>query len=170
MSQDHTWISIQFDPLQQRMTGVTRHGGHHFNVPFMSHIFENLWTGGCQQGLILPRNILHLVSLYPWERYSVKHELDSELHVKAYDADIEPLVEHLDPLVSWVTSCLEQGPTLVHCQAGLNRSGLVAALVLKRLQPESSFKTIIDHLRIKRSPAVLCNESFESYLLKKDEE
>jgi protein-tyrosine phosphatase len=56
-----------------------------------------------------------------------------------------------------------EGPTLVHCQAGLNRSSLVAgaSLILGgRFTPDEA----IDYLRANRSKAVLCNQSFEEYL------
>jgi hypothetical protein len=52
---------------------------------------------------------------------------------------------------------------LVRCQAGLNRSGLVTALVLilEGWQPADA----IGHLRERRSPYVLFNPHFERWLL-----
>jgi hypothetical protein len=52
---------------------------------------------------------------------------------------------------------------LIRCQAGLNRSGIVMALVLIRegYSPEEA----ITVMREKRSEAVLCNKHFVSYLL-----
>ena len=161
---DHTKIPIQFDPKIQRMSGVARHGMVPFDVPFISHIVENLWMGGCSNGLILPDNIKHVVSLYPWERYAVKHELESELYFKAYDADVEELRPQLRRRVDWIKKCLDDGPTLVHCQAGLNRSGLLAAYTLTDMGVEG--KEAVKVLREKRSPAVLCNTSFEAFILR----
>jgi protein-tyrosine phosphatase len=160
---DFTKIDIRTDPLQQRMRGTTMHGDIEFDVPYISHIKDNLWTGGCQAGLVLPDNIRHVVSLYPWERYKLHEFVESELYFRAYDADISLIVEGLQPIVEWILSCLAKGPTLVHCQAGLNRSGLLAALVLMRRN--FSPREAITLLRGKRSPAVLCNRSFEEYLL-----
>ena len=74
---DPTAIEIDFDPTVQRMKGVTVHGGMPFDVPIISEIGPNLWQGGCQDGLILPCFVRHLVSLYLWEHYRVQHELDS---------------------------------------------------------------------------------------------
>jgi protein-tyrosine phosphatase len=122
--------------------------------------------GGCRDDLILPPHIKHLVSLYPWESYRVTHDLDSFTQVKAYDAAVEPLVPILDGLASWVVACLRSGHTLIHCQAGLNRSGLVAALALIKMG--RSAKDAIAILREKRSPFVLCNPSFERWLLELD--
>ena len=76
---DPTALEIDFDPTVQRMRGITVHGHMPFDVPLISEIDHNLWQGGCEQGLILPRFIKHLVSLYPWERFTVRHELDSVL-------------------------------------------------------------------------------------------
>ena len=52
---------------------------------------------------------------------------------------------------------------LVRCQAGVNRSGLVSALVLM-LQGHEPAEAIA-LLRERRSPMVLCNRDFERWLL-----
>lgn len=163
MSEDFTRIDIQLDPREYRMSGTTNHGNIYFDVPYVTHIINNLWTGGCANGLSLPREIEHVVSLYPWERYKLHGGVKSELYVVAYDADVSMIVDSLQPIVEWILNCLKQGPTLVHCQAGLNRSGLLAALVLMRLGLPAQHAIAL--LRVKRSPAVLCNKSFEEYLL-----
>ena len=54
---------------------------------------------------------------------------------------------------------------LVRCQAGVNRSGLVSALILMLEGYDAS--AAIDLLRARRSPVVLSNSSFESWLLTK---
>lgn len=159
---DPTAIAIEVDPLQQRMTGIARHGNTPFDVPFISHIEGNLWQGGCATGLVLPANIDHVVSLYPWEQYQLTRQLQSCSFHWLYDSDEEPPVI-VPAIAHWVAGCCETGPTLLHCQAGLNRSSLVAALVLMR-QGRSAAEAIA-LLREKRSPAVLCNPSFEKWLL-----
>ena len=70
---DPTTIKIDFDPTSQWMTGVTVYGSATFDVPIISQIAPNLWQGGCEDGQILPDFIKHLVSLYPWESYWVRH-------------------------------------------------------------------------------------------------
>src|SRR5215203_4873637 len=67
---DPTAIEISFDPTIQRMKGITVHGGLSFDVPFISELDVNLWQGGCEQGLVLPTLIKHMLSLYPWGLYS----------------------------------------------------------------------------------------------------
>lgn len=162
MSVDPTKIDIEFDPRRQHMIGVSAHGLMRFDVPFISEIVPNLWLGGCEDGLVLPSFIQHLVSLYPWESYTVDHELASSLNVRMYDS-VDQAFHQVDGIAAWVNICRESGPTLVHCQAGLNRSSLVVAraLVLSGMAIEEA----IDLIREKRSPACLSNRSFEKWLL-----
>lgn len=165
MSADPTRIDLDLDPRHQRMSGVARHGNVPFDVPYITQVHDTLWQGGCETGLVLPTQIVHLVSLYPWERYRVNHQLRSELYVRMYDS-LDQSMEQVEQIAAWVEACAEDGPTLVHCQAGLNRSGLVAAKVLVR--GGFSGGAAIEHLRRQRSPAVLCNPAFEAYLLNGD--
>jgi protein-tyrosine phosphatase len=158
---DPTALEIDFDPTVQRMRGITVHGHMPFDVPLISEIDHNLWQGGCEQGSTLPRFIKHLVSLYPWERFTVRHELDSVLVARMYDSEDQAL-EQVEAIARWVNACRETGPVLVHCQAGLNRSSLVVARAL--MLAGKSADDAISTLREKRSPACLCNHAFEEYL------
>lgn len=160
MSKDPTAVDIQLDP-QQRMTGVTIHGQVPFNVPLTSKIAPNLWQGGCRDGVVLPDWFKHVVSLYPWERYEVRHDLDSFMEIRMYDSESQT-AEWVEHIARWVNFCRKSGPVLVHCQAGLNRSSLVTAraLMLEGMSADDAIKLI----RSKRSPACLCNLGFESYL------
>lgn len=79
MSVDPTRIDISIDPTVRRMKGVAYHGNTSFDVPYISEIGHNLWQGGCTTGLRLPENIRHVVSLYPWERYTIKQNRNSVL-------------------------------------------------------------------------------------------
>ena len=162
MSSDPTAIDLRFDPRTQRMEGVAIHGNTPFSVPYVSKITENLWTGGCTNGLILPREIEHVISLYPWEQYEVAHEFRSISLIRMYDS-LDQAMEQVVDIARWVNACRKTGTTLVHCQAGLNRSGLIAAtaLILEGMTAEEA----IALLREKRSPAVLCNKGFEEWLL-----
>lgn len=166
MSADPTRIELNpddlLDPRIARMRGTTYHRGIYFDVPFVSEVAENLWMGGCTDGLILPDEIRNLVSLYPWERYTVHHELQSVLTVRMYDSLDQGLAQ-VDGIARWVNASREQYVTLVHCQAGLNRSGLIVAraLILGGMEPPDA----IALLRDKRSPAVLCNDAFEEWLV-----
>lgn len=159
---DPTAFPIEFDPRSQRMRGVALHGNTPFDVPFITPITDNLWTGGCQTGLRLPEEVTHLVSLYRWEEYDVWHDLDSTLTVKMYDSLDGPNTTQVIAIADWVNECRKTGITLVHCQAGLNRSGMVAAVAL--IRDGMGVDEAIDLLRSKRSPAVLCNGAFVEWL------
>lgn len=167
MTEDHTGIKLQFDPTRQRMSGITAHGNLPFHAPVVSEIGYNLWVGGCETGLILPKNIKHLISLYPWEKYKLKHELDSNLTVKMFDEEENFSGELIDQIAAWAAARMLDGPTLIHCQAGLNRSNVVAARALMFVTGMTG-REATDLLREKRSPACLCNKMFESYILSFD--
>jgi predicted protein tyrosine phosphatase len=137
------------------------HGNTPFDVPFISHIEGNLWQGGCANGMILPHFIRHIVSLYPWEQYKGHDDLLSALSVVMYDAE-DQAFEQVEALAFWVSTCMDAAPVLVHCQAGLNRSSLVAARALM-LRGRSADEAIA-LIRQQRSPACLCNTAFEDYL------
>lgn len=156
-----TNVKVEHDPTIQRMVGIAVHGNTPFDVPFISNIEGNLWQGGCETGLQLPHFIKHVISLYPWEQYKVNHNLGSYMSVTMYDS-LEQSFEQIDAIANWVNVCVKDGPTLIHCQAGLNRSSLVAARSLM-LNGRTADKAIT-LLREKRSLACLCNPAFEKYL------
>lgn len=138
-----------------------------FDVPLISHIEGNLWMGGCVNGVALGDDFVHVISLYPWERYSISPST-SRSEVRLYDSADMPDVDALDEIADAAIGWMERGKLLIHCQAGLNRSGLVTALVLRRLGYTSA--AAIALLRERRCSVVLCNETFERFLLSLDEE
>lgn len=149
------------DPRQIRLTGWTAHGNHRIDVPFISEIANNLWQGGCQDGLVLPSPIKHLLSLYRWEKYTVNHRLRTSHEVTMHDSVDQNLGE-IDRWARWVNARRKTGAVLVHCQAGLNRSGLVVAraLMLEGWTATEAIRLV----RGKRSAACLCNPTFEKWL------
>lgn len=163
---DPTRIDIDTDPTTKRMKGTARHGNMPFDVPYISQIADRLWQGGCENGLVLPDHIKHVVSLYPWERYEICGGVRSELYVEMYDAEDQDY-EQVDAIARWINTCRDDGPVLVHCQAGLNRSSLVAARAMflgedGHATGADRADSIIRDLRAKRSPACLCNPAFEA--------
>lgn len=162
-SEDPTRINIAYDPVERRMVGIAAHGYTPFDVAFISQIDENLWQGGCEDGLILPNFIKHVVSLYPWESYTINHDLESSMTIKMFDSVENPIDANLIYRVAdWINHCRQSGPVLVHCQAGLNRSSLVAARAL--MLAGASADEAIRQIREARSPACLCNPLFEDFL------
>jgi protein-tyrosine phosphatase len=155
------------DPFTLRIHGDTYFTNETFSTNLISKIEGNLYQGGTVEGIALPGFFRHVISLYKWEQYDLNHELDSYTLVTAYDADVVPLVPMLDGLARLAVSCLRSGPTLIACKAGLNRSGLLSALAL--IEMGSSPSEAIELLRRKRCPQVLCNPSFEAYVLGQSE-
>lgn len=158
---DHTRIDIITDPLKKRMVGRTLHKSIDFDVPFITEIAPNLWQGGCEQGLVLPTHINYVVSLYPWERYDIRHKVRGELYIRMYD-DPNQATDDISDIALQVHKWRQKGQVLVHCQAGLNRSSLVVARAL--MFAGMSANEAIETIRAKRSTACLCNDGFESYL------
>lgn len=156
-----TNVKQEVDPMIQRMSGTAVHGDTPFDVPYISHIEGNLYQGGSDPHLQLPHFFKHYISVAPWYNYRVNHELESHMSVIMYDS-LSQGVEQVDALANWINVCVKDGPTLVHCQAGLNRSGLIAgrALMLQGKTADEAIKL----LRETRSPAVLCNPAFEAHL------
>lgn len=137
-----------------------------FDAPLISHIVDNLYVGGCSQGIPLPDEFVKVVSLYKWERYLLGPNT-TRYEVEMYDSHEGASMEDVHLAARAALESLDAGPVLVHCQAGLNRSNLVATVVLRERYGMSS-KEAIALLREKRSALVLCNETFEKQLLDLD--
>jgi len=138
-----------------------------FSVPLISHIEDNLWMGGCKNGVRLPDDFAYVLSLYPWEQYTLGPDTQ-RLEVRLYDSSELPPTEQLFSLADVVNREIKNGKVLVHCQAGLNRSALITALALVTCGFGRPASSAIALLRKKRCPVVLCNEAFESWLLALD--
>lgn len=150
------------DLATHHIEGFAVHGAMPFDVPLVSHICDNLWTGGCRDGVRLPDDFAHVVSLYTAERYVLgpaTHRVTMTLHDSSEDpGEGAALYE----LARKVNAFRGEGKTLVHCQAGLNRSSLITALAL--IVDGAAPDDAIELLRARRSPAVLCNATFERWL------
>lgn len=103
-----------------------------------------------------------ILNLYPWGRYKVP---DGVVYREEQLYDSEDVSGKIDELALWVLDmCPDLGNNvLIHCQAGLNRSNLIAARVLmlgKGLTADQAIRVI----RAQRSPLALCNRHFENWL------
>lgn len=160
---EHGEVDPWTDPFHRYISGVAYHGNTPFEVPFISHIEGNLYQGGTTTGLVLPERFRHLFTMYPWETYTIRDGHDVQVHEHAmYDSEDGADRDQVVEIAERVVEAMADGPTLVVCQAGLNRSGLIAgaALVLQGWEPQEA----VALLRSQRSPAVLCNKSFEALL------
>lgn len=159
---DDNVLDMESDITTHHIEGIAREGNTPFSCPLISQVDGNLWQGGCREGVTLNKRFKHIVSLYPWERYNPGGDLDSFTEVRLLDGPVVPNEPQLYALAMWINVCKRLGPTLVHCQAGLNRSGLLAglSLVLDGWKADDA----IAQLRESRSPAVLCNKAFAGWL------
>lgn len=159
-------VQLGEDFQSHRITGRVIHArsrglNPHLDVPLISHVEGGLWQGGCMNGVKLPDEFDFVLSLYPWEKYTLGDKT-ARMEVKMYDS-LDQTFETVDDCAKLVNERLDRDQqVLVHCQAGLNRSGLLAAriLVMRGRTPAKA----IALLREQRSPLVLCNEAFENWL------
>jgi hypothetical protein len=94
-------------------------------------------------------------------------DFDGEIHLHwgIDDGAFMPDEATAIALAKFAADCVRLGAkTLIHCSAGLNRSGLITALTLQELgyQPRAAIALI----REKRSAWALCNRTFERWLLR----
>lgn len=145
-----------------------------------TEVLPGLWQGGTDDfdTIADPRSLYHgkaqitlaefdaVVTLYAWAR-PVDWEVE-ELRWGFYDSQELPEWEKLAETVNWAHRRWEAGDrVLIRCQAGLNRSGLITALVLMR--SGWSADSAIALLREMRSPWALCNRDFERAVRELDE-
>lgn len=146
------------------------HTGERLNVPLISHIVDNLYVGGCMNGVDVGDFFSDIFSFYKWELYT--HAEQTRYHEwTMYDSANQPVdVDAIAEAVPQIVDALnEGGNVLVHCQAGINRSNLVAAHVLHDWKG-ITYTEAIDLLRERRSHLVLANGLFAGYLKGLDEQ
>jgi hypothetical protein len=146
-----------------------------WDFPLHSEILPGLWVGGTddldtiEESVVLnePKQITKkdfdaVVTLYAWA--NPVDWMVEELRFGFYDSDVDHIdSESLATAVSFAHSKWKAGKkVLIRCQAGLNRSGLTAALVL--IEAGYTPDEAITLLRTKRTSYVLCNGEFEAYV------
>lgn len=151
-------IRHNLPPLYFDLFGVGQ-----IELPAISQVTESLWMGGCIDGERLPDEFVGVVSLHAYAKYelgphTVRHQYS------LIDGLVVPDPGQLDLVSEQIATMERYGPVLVHCQAGLNRSGLLVANTLIQYHGYAP-QAAIDHLRKVRSPHVLCNFVFEKWLL-----
>ena len=139
-----------------------------------TEILPGLWQGGTEDDEVVgcPTAPHHYALSSPFD-YVVTLYADAqpapwgveEVRFGFPDSCLTPLVEL--KAVRLARSAYEHWRSgervLIRCQAGVNRSGLVMALVL--MHHGFSAADAIDLQRTQRGAVVLCNEAFESWLL-----
>lgn len=150
-----------------------------WDFPLWSEILPGFWMGGTDDDdtidfavdtnksrKITKDHFDTVVTLYAWALPT--DWLVDELRFGFYDSDINHIdMKRLEQVVDYAHAAWKNGnKVLVRCQAGLNRSGLTAALVL--MKDGYSAKDAINLLRTNRTKWALCNRQFEEFLLTKD--
>lgn len=153
---------LDTDLTSFHIEGFFTDDGTPFRVPLISHVVGNLWQGGCVDGVRLPDDFEFVVGLTNSQHYVLGPDT-VRVEVAMDDSPIVPDRKSLFDLARVTSAFCAKGKTLVHCQAGFNRSGLIAglALVLDGMAPVDA----IALMRAQRSPLVLCNPVFENWLL-----
>lgn len=149
--------------------------GRYIDIPLISHIEDNLYVGGYLDNVDLGDHFTHVFSLYKWGQYVVGEDTEHNIYtmyddprgVKIQDIDENDL-SLVDVLSDIVAALNAGGNVLIHCQAGINRSNLLAALALRAWKGITSSQAI-ELLREKRSPLVLANRAFVQFLLGMDD-
>lgn len=148
--------------------------------PIWNEILNGLYQGGTYDSdtlgeveagtdmVITPDHFDTVVTLYQWANpvdWFVR-----ELRFAFYDSNVEHFpLEQLFDLVKIAHADWKRGKrVLVRCQAGINRSGLVTALIL--IREGFSAAEAITMQRKQRSNWVLANRSFVDFLLGLDPE
>jgi protein-tyrosine phosphatase len=129
-----------------------------------SEILPGLWQGGSRSWDVVERTSFDSV-------YTLYHEAAGvglgvkEIRYGIYDHDMTDFdPADLDVLVDNAHADWKAGKrVLIRCQAGLNRSGLVMALVL--IKDGHTPAEAIALIREQRGEAALCNPIFEQWLL-----
>jgi protein-tyrosine phosphatase len=145
-------------------------------IPLWSEILPNLWQGGTSDNdKVGDRSIkLHIPditakdfdSVYTF--YAFANPVDwlvEEYRFGYYDSpDTDFPIGKFKKIVEMAHRDWQEGKrVLIRCQAGLNRSGIITALVL--IREGYSAREAIDLMRAKRHSLVLFNEDFEDWLL-----
>jgi protein-tyrosine phosphatase len=134
----------------------------YFDMPIISHVWQNFYVGGVEDYVVLPKHFRNVFQLFPLQTYEVNHEPVSHWKFDLDDSIKQDLSE-VDEIARLVVEAGETGDTIVHCQAGMNRSCLVMSRVLQMegFTPRES----VDMIREKRTPWALCNPAFERWTL-----
>lgn len=132
------------------------------SLPRISHIHGNIYVGSWPDGEV-PAPIKNIIRCCPHRTPYVLGEGQRKVDGYLFDSSEKPDFNHVCELVAAGVAFAEDGPTLIHCKGGLNRSGLIAALVLMQQGYEAAWA--VKTLREKRTEHMLNNEVFEQFVL-----
>ncbi|MFT3662560.1 MAG: dual specificity protein phosphatase family protein [Gordonia sp. (in: high G+C Gram-positive bacteria)] len=133
------------------------------SMPMFSEIAEGIWQAGCPQDkLPLPGRFRHVVNLAGVLGFRPDHVLATSTVVDMTDSSTQSMTL-VDPLARLVVDLSATGDdVLVHCQAGLNRSGVIVARAL--MHRGMTADEAITAVRAGRHPKALYNTHFVAWL------
>jgi protein-tyrosine phosphatase len=141
--------------------------------PLFSEILPNLFMGGTDDDDVIhiPARIYNRNNALPFDAIVTMYEFArpafggvQEFRYAVPDASIFEIdLERLRDAVEFAHARWKAGDrVLIRCQAGLNRSGLVTALLL--IKEGHAPHEAIDLIRMKRSQDALCNMDFAEWI------
>lgn len=137
-------------------------GGTHEHSEIAGYTLRKPWSERTDYNRITKNVFDAVVTMYAWAAPVDWHV--EELRLGIMDSAVDPdNIGQVIDAARWAHHRWQTGKkTLIRCQAGLNRSGLVTALVLMLdgLSPEEA----ITLLREKRHEYALCNDDFVDFL------
>ena len=147
-------------------------------VPITDWLYLSNHRSACDIAKLKALGITHVLNVAgpeargPVESYQVEgityKEVDAE-DEEGYDM----LGKHLDECQSFVAAAVgKSGKALVHCVAGINRSGVIVASIhlLGQAREDSNSEDVnvlktVAHCRLQRGNIFLCNETFQRQLV-----
>lgn len=123
---------------------------------------SQLQTLGITSVLNMAGHALKAETAKEYEKYGIKFKrIDAE-----DENDYDLLGNHWDEAYEFIKSSTEdgKGKCVVHCVAGINRSGLIVAAYHMLLTKSTVFETV-KHIRAQRGNLALSNEGFQQQLV-----
>lgn len=132
------------------------------DMPYISHVWGNFYVGGVEYGIKLPYHFRNVIQLFSYESYDIEHTPVGHWVFQLSDSTSQELSE-VDEIARIAIEAGKLGHTLIHCQAGMNRSCLVMSRVLQ--MNGFTARESVDMIREKRTKYALCNPEFERWTL-----
>jgi Dual specificity phosphatase, catalytic domain len=143
------------------IVGIMQRGGDIVRLPAWTVIGDHLILGA-HPADTMPPNVDVVVNVDSFRFYDVPDDV-LYLHFSFHDANVAPDPTTLHAAATFLNDLRAAGRTVfIHCRLGLNRSALLAGLVL--MDEGWRADDAIAMMRNLRSPYVLDNRTFERYL------
>jgi protein-tyrosine phosphatase len=152
--------------FNQPIEGYLATTGQKLSTDLFTELTPMLWMGGTPTDLLdktLPSYFRANLNLYHWGNTIIPQGVEY-LEFEMYDTQRDGVdTAKIWELAAWAYKQSRTRVTLINCQAGINRSGLVAAATLGLMGYTA--EQAISHMRHERSPLVLANPLFHKWVL-----